>query len=68
MVNTICRKIIPKRTFEAARIDFTEGRWKQKDKQLVSEFEGECMHRMDQLQLKCVHDDLDQASVMPRLH
>ena len=23
------------------------------------------MHRMDQLQLKCVHDDLDQASVMP---
>ena len=23
------------------------------------------MHRMDQLQLKCVHDDLDQSSVMP---
>ena len=65
VVNTICRQIIPKRTFEAARSDFTEGRWRQKDKQLVSEFEGEFMHRMDQLQLKCVHDDVDQASVMP---
>ena len=65
VVHTICRQIIPKRTFEAARSDFTEGRWRHKEKQLVSEFEGEFMQRMDQLQLKCVHDDLDQASVMP---
>ena len=62
--NTICRQIILKRTFEAARSDFTEGKWRQKEKQLVSEFEGEFMHRMDQLQLNCVHDDLDQSSVM----
>ena len=43
LVNTICRQIIPKRTFEAARSDFTEGRWKQKEQQLVSEFEGESL-------------------------
>ena len=56
VVSTICRQITPKNTFGAARSDSTEGRWRQK--QLVGEFEGEFMQRMDQLQLKCVHDDL----------
>ena len=41
VVHAIYRQIIPKRTFEAARSDFTEGKWRQKDKQLVGEFEGE---------------------------
>ena len=40
VVNAICRQIIPKKTFETARSDFTEGKWRQKDKQLVGEFEG----------------------------
>ena len=66
-MDVICRQAVQNVKVAKALDDFKNGKWAQKKKQTVSEFEGEFLAKENALRSACEHDGKDQGRPIPSM-